>query len=338
MSQFDDDDDDDTEDALICEGMTEAAQAVAKFLGGLRKSSEVDGDVTLVLSQTGQGQKEVVHEMPLDFRVDVEELVSEIIDRASDDCLGLRAKKMKYTLTARDDDDAPLKGRATFTLKCPEQEDGDDIEDIEDLPNRKGLMGMLMRHQQTIMKMAVGGTKQTQEYLMRTIHEKDARIRTLESGQTEGMKAFEELISGRHVRDMELRRMENAERRKDQVAGVLMQSVPLLATKFLENGGGMTGGGQAPGPTASGGTPGGGAPGGARTPLEARLEVLLSSMSGEQFQKLMELGILDPNQQMALVEIVRIVMERQEREKQAQNGHAQPTQSSENAGDKTSSA
>ena len=314
---------DETEDALAVEGVDDAAQAVAKFLTTLRKSTEADGDITLVLSQTGKGLKEVVHEMPLDFRTEIEEQVTELVDHAVEDCLGMRAKSMRYVVTAKDEDDAPLKGRAAFTLKCPDTSDEDDLEDIEDLPNRKGLMGMLMRHQQSVMKMAVGGSKHTHELLMSMVREKDQRIKILENAQVNNLKAFEELISGRHARDIELRRMENAERRKDQVASVLMQSAPILVGKVLGGGAGAAEMAQAPG---------------GRTQLELMLEGFLGSISQEQFGKLMELGIFEPHQTMTLMEIIRFVMDRQEAEKKGMNGHAPGPKAEGQAAEKQGSA
>lgn len=154
---------------------------------------------------------------------------------------------------------------------------------------------------------------------MGMVREKDQRIKMLESAQINNLKAFEELISGRHARDIELRRMENAERRKDQVAGVLMQSAPILVGKVLGGGAGAAQMAQGPG---------------GRTQLELMLEGFLGSISQEQFGKLMELGIFEPHQTMTLMEIIRFVMDRQEAEKKNTNGvgHEAPNKEQEKQG------
>lgn len=326
MSMYEEDDE--TEDALMCEGMEDAAKASAKFLNSLRQSSEVEGDVTIVLSQTSPNQKETVREWPFDHRADIEDLVTEIVDAAVEDCMGLAGKRMKYTVIARDEDDAPIKGRATFTLKCPEREDEDDIDDIDDLPNRKGLMGMLMRHQQTIMKMTVGQTKSWGEYLMQTIREKDNRIKALESNQLQNLKAFEELISGRHVRDMELRRMEKAEQRKDQAVGMLVNALPMVAMKAMgANPADM------PVPQAS------------RT--DELVEGLMATIGHEQLQELMTSKVFNTQQQEILMEIFReVLMKKQAREAAGasaaqqgpQNGAAHPQEAQETKSESGSSA
>jgi hypothetical protein len=293
------------EDAETCEGEEEAFKKVREFLQKLKKSPDADGEITIVLSQNGRGHESAVSTFEFEFAKNFDELSAEIVEAASEDCIGLSAKSMKYTVRAEG-----LTGRSTFTLKYSSGDD-EDLDDIEDLPDRKGLLGMLMRHQEGIQKVSIGAQKVTSDAakdilddLMASNREKDRIITEMQKSSIENIKAFEELVSGRHMRDLELRRLENSERRKDQVAGVLMQGAPILLSKFLGGGAGV-----AQSAASQGAPPGG------RSPLEYMLEGFVNTLDGEQFSQIMASGLFRPEQVAGLIEMVKFMKEREEEEK-----------------------
>jgi hypothetical protein len=293
--------DEDVENATTVEGIEEAYSKIEIFLRKVKKSPENEGQMDVVLSQTSSRKNKDQEDDPvetfeLDMQTDIDALASEIVDCAVEDIEGLRAKNMKYNVKA-----AGLQLRCTFTLKCDDGEE-EDMDDVDDMPNRKGLLALLMRHTQGQHKLSIGTSKHMIDQLMEENKRKDETILTLQRQAMENIKAYEELVSGRHVRDMEMKKMENKDRRMDQLAGTVLTGFPLIVSKFL--GGGAGAGAMQAVP-------------GARTPMEAMLEGFIKTLDKEQFTALMSTGVLRPDQIAGLVEIVKFVMEREEAEEKA---------------------
>jgi hypothetical protein len=308
------------DDAEYVEGGSDARAKILAFLEKLSRSTEVEGEVMLHLCQHGGAQEEVIYEVEFEPTSGPGEIADELVERAEEDCRGLSAKKIKYTVKAEG-----LAGRATFTLKCSQAEE-EDLEDIEDLPNRKGLMRQLMRHQETIMKIATTSQRNVMEMAnnivaekRREVEDRNKRMESLEAQFMNNAKAYEDLINGRHMRDLELRKLENSERRKDQVGSMLMQGVPILVSKFM--GGGAAAGGTVP--HNGNGEGGGGAPVGGpmgRTPLEHMMEGFMGTLDQEQFNAIMNSGVFKPEQIMGLMEIFKYILERKAAEEAANAG------------------
>lgn len=290
----------DVEDASFVEGGEQAFVAVQKFLNQVRRSSENEGSVDVTLSQTTsrkghtRAENDSVGDFAFDMQTDVDELANEIVDAAVEDCEGLRARVMKYHVKV-----AGMSPRAVFTLK------GDDgteqeMDDVEDLPNRKGLLGLFMRHNEGQHKLSIGTSRHLIDSLMAQLDKKEETILKLQANAMENIKAFEELVSGRHMRDMEMRKVENKDRRMDQLAGTVLTGFPLLVSKFLGGGAGAAAMASVPG---------------ARTPMETLLEGFVKTLDPEQFNNIVSSGIFRPEQVAMLVEVVKFMMERDEAEK-----------------------
>jgi hypothetical protein len=190
-----------------------------------------------------------------------------------------------------------------FTLKNPRAEDSD--EDYEDHGDRQGVLAATLRHHHLENTDIRRDRKYVIDILMRTIEQKDRYIAELERGRLEGIRAYEELASGRHVRDLELRRETNRERRLDQIGGVVMTMLPMLGGKLI-------GGPEGAAKMASA-TPGG------RTPIEGMLDALVATMNNEQLMAIAQANVFSP-QQLGLLRdlIMYVVARRDEEEKQRQ--------------------
>lgn len=307
MGRFDDEE---IENATSVEGIQEAFGKISSFLKKVQKSPENEGSMDIILSQTTSKKNkdqddDSVGTFVCELQTDVDTLASEILDAAIEDIEGLRAKNMKYNVRAEG-----LSLRCTFTLKCDDGEE-EDMDDVEDLPNRKGLLALLMRHTQGQHKLSIGTSKHMIDHLMDENKRKDETIAALQRQAIENIKAYEELISGKHMRDMELKRQENKDRRMDQLAGTVLTGFPLLVGKFLGNGAGAAAMQTVPG---------------ARTPIEAMLEGFIKTLDGEQFNALLASGVLRPEQVAGLVEMVKFIMEREEAEKAAAANGGKPPQ------------
>jgi hypothetical protein len=291
------------DDAVTIEGGPEAYEKVKKLLETVRKSREIEGNVDIVLAQHGKtvDDEDVVETFDFEQDSPIEDFAMAVVDRAEDDIEGHGTKSLKYVVRAEGH-----KARCVFTLKCDDGEEGD-MDDIDDTPNRKGLMGLLMRHQQGTYKLSIVQAAKMIDALSATIEKKDELIDKLMSRSLENAKTYEELLSGKHLRDLELRKMENKDRRMDQLAGTVLQGVPLLMGKFLGGGAGAVAMQSAPG---------------ARTTMETLVEGFVGTLDSEQFQKIINSGLFSPIQIAGLVEIVKFIMEREEEEKKKAAAHA----------------
>lgn len=294
-------------DALEFQGLPEARQKCIEFLTKVTESLEAEGEFKVTLSQAAKHGEIPVMTAVYAFDSPLADFVEEIIDAVMKDAEDLGRGRFKYSITVQG-----LKGRATFAVVLPERE-GEDDDDLDEAPNKRGLIGQQMRHTEALMKITVGFAKDNQKTLREENKELRNRIRELEAKYPETVKQYEELISMRHVRDLEYKKLENGERRKDQVGHILMQLAPVLGAKFL----------------------GGGAKAavemGAKTPLEVMIEGFLTTFNQEQLMKLMNSGILSPVQMMGFKEIVGFILERQAAEEAArvasqQQANGQPPQ------------
>jgi hypothetical protein len=296
-----------TEDAAIVEGGEPAYQKVRKLLENVRNSKENQEQRDVILYQKGKTKesKDKIETYEFDFDTPIDEISAEIVDRADEDIRDQEEKSIKYLVEIDDMDISCM-----FTLKW-EDGDEDDMDDITDTPNRKGLMGLLMRHQQGTYKLSVVQAAKMIDKLSESLDKKDAIIADLQKQQVINLKTYEEMLSGKHMRDLELRKMENSDRRMDQLAGTVLQGFPLLVGKFLGGGAGAVKMQEAPG---------------ARTGMEALVEGFIRTLDGEQFNKIVQSGLFNPVQIAGLVEIVKFVMEREEEEvkqRAAANGSTQ---------------
>jgi hypothetical protein len=275
------------ENGTIIEGILEASQKVKTFLAKYKDSTENEGTLVVELYQASVGQEEIVETFEYEQGESLDKLVDEVLEAAVEDADGLvTGGKVKYTVKVEG-----LRGRVAFSLKVVAGED-EDLEDVEDLPNKKGLITQQMRHNEKLMKTSMGIMEKFGNILQKALHDKDQRISDLEKVHLEGIRMFSEVAQAKHVQDMEFRKLEREETRKDQAIGVLAQGAPMLmhmvASKF--------GGNSVPqGPS----------------PLEQALVQFMNSISGDQIQALIASNIFNQGQLMGLLEMAKAIEERQ---------------------------
>lgn len=291
----------DTEDAIQFEGLPEARQKVIEFLTKTCESLETEGEVHVTLSQAAKHGEQYVAESVYAFDEKLEDFVEEVMLTVMKDAEDIGRGRIKYSIKVKG-----VKGRVTFAINIPERE-GEDEDDLDEVPNKRGLIGQQMRHTEALMKITVGFAKENQKTLREENKELRQRIRELEAKGVETVKQYEELISMRHVRDLEFVKLQNGERRKDQVGHLLMMLAPTVAAKFL--GGGAKAAVEV----------------GAKTPFEVMIEGFLSSLDAKQLQNIANSDLFTGPQKLGLQQIIMYVIERQEAEMQAQqarNGQA----------------
>lgn len=281
------------------EGLDEAAEKVAAFIQKVTSSMEGEGELRVSLSQTTtRGGDTDIYETVHVFDEPLDEFVEEVMEAAKNDAEGIGRGRIKYSVKV-----AGFKGRVTFALKVPDRglsdSDSDDFDDVDDQPNRRGIVTQQMRHNEVFARLVTAGSKDTVQLLKELLRDANGRIAQLERSHLEAIKAYEELLNMNQIRSLELMKLERSEKRKDQVGHVLMQGLPIIASKLL---------GGAASPSQLGGS----------TPMEGMLEGFLMTMTQDQLKKLMESDLFTPVQKAGLMEIIQYVIERNEAKKKAQ--------------------
>jgi hypothetical protein len=289
-------------------GLDEAREKVGEFIKKAVQGMEGEGELRVSLHQTTKSGDMEVYETVHAFDETLTELLDELFEAACLDAKEIGRGRIKYSVKAEG-----VKGRTTFSLILPERPVGgseDDYDDIDDLPNKRGLITQQMRHNEVFMKVAVNAQKESVETLKHMLREQTHRVAVLEKERMETFKAYEELLSMKQVRDIEYTRFQQSERRKDQVGSILMQGLPIVASKLL-------GGGAAQAKAM-----------GAKAPLEMMLEGFLMTMNQEQLAKIASTDLLTAPQKAAFMEMIGFILERQAEEErlrtQGLNGQQKP--------------
>ena len=289
----------DVADAETIEGGPEAAENIQKWMKQLRDNVEIEGNVEMTLYQWGRSKDDERPIVTVDFEHSLsdEQQAEAMVDAAIEEISHLQMPKMRFVLRAEG-----FRARISFLLKMDLDEEAEDYEDLEDAPNRTGLIAQLMRHNERTTGMSHKAMKNVIEEQRRELERRERRIETLENKQVEVMRAMEDLQNMRHVRDMEVQKMRNSDKRLDQVADVVMLGAPIVMAKIF-------GGGAAAAQMQS-------APG-VRSPFETIVESLLNSMTQEQFVTIFNSELFTLPQKAALKEMAMFMLERRNAEEEA---------------------
>lgn len=295
----------DVEDADTIEGEGEALDKVHRFIKNIQESVEMEGGFVFSLFKHGResSEEDPVFTSELEADGNASELAREIVSAAMEDVGEYFKGTHKYVVRADN-----VRARCLFSLKVTPGEEDEDMDDIEEMPNKKGLLSQMMRHQEKIMKVAVGTVGKITDQLMKNNREKDDRIKELEANQFQTIKLAEELVSGKHSRDLELRKIENREKRMSELAGVVMQGAPMVLSMIAENKAEKA---QAT-PQMSAPLPASPSPSPQPSRVESMVEGLMESLTQEQFQEIATSGMFSPQQIMVLVEIAKSVKVKQD--------------------------
>lgn len=292
-------------------GSDEARLKVLDRIREVTESAETEGDVTFSLKEYGiGGETGSLHEVRFEFSLGdtaAEAVTDELLRAAQHDALdrGKGGGKCRYLVHAfRNGRQVP--GRCLFALDVAERE-GNEDGTLDELPNDKGLTALAMRHSEIAVKVAVGSAKGQIDSLTKLLKEKDDTIIQLMQQNMQAYKTWQELLDAKMLRDLEMQKFMNDERRKDRVAGMLEQGVPSLINRFL-------GGGKRILQEGS-------------TPVESLLEAFLGTFTKEQLTRIATSGevTLEMEQRAALQEMLMTLAEKREiQEKQASGAHGAP--------------
>jgi hypothetical protein len=108
----------------------------------------------------------------------------------------------------------------------------DTLEDDE-RAQRAGVVGLLMKHTHASAQLALGSTVDIVRHYKEESERKDARIRELEERQTAVLRMYEELLSAKHERELEMLKAQNSEKRKDHMLEKLDMVIPIAMAKVM---------------------------------------------------------------------------------------------------------
>lgn len=220
------------ENARTVLGKEEALDRVQEYLDEVRDDGEVEGDVTLYLCHLGMGSKSPVETWLFKQDDDPAETAEEIVDRAVDDVLSLHSGKVRYEVKAAVNGTA-LANRRGFKL---ETEDNDENE-LLDTADERGLTAQLMRHLESKDKMIRDLTQVAVASLRSQNAELVQENRSHRGGWVEQQKVFAEMMHRTHALELDTRRFEKAEERKDvvvkQIADHVGVMIPVAMQKLL---------------------------------------------------------------------------------------------------------
>jgi hypothetical protein len=108
----------------------------------------------------------------------------------------------------------------------------DTLEDDE-RAQRVGVVGLLMKHTHASAQLALGSTVDIVRHYKEESDRKDARIRELEERQTAVLRMYEELLSAKHERELEMLKAQNSEKRKDHMLEKLDMVIPIAMAKVM---------------------------------------------------------------------------------------------------------
>lgn len=311
-------------DAVTCEGGVEARTKVHDFLKKVENGLETQGELKVLLCQAAKMGEQDVDEQIYDFSVPLEEFVNDLVSSAESDAMDIGKGRVKYSVRV-----VGKQARCTFALSVPERED-EDVEDLDELPQKRGLISQQMRHNEAFAKIVVGQAREGSDVLREIIRDLRAENTTLKRREAETIKTLEELRSMQFARDLEVMKLHKAEQRKDEVAKILMAGAPILLTKLLGGGAptvsaALGSGGGGGGEQSSGASPATGGPV-QWTELELMLRGFIQTFNEQQLMQIAQSGLLSPVQFAAFRDILICVLQKDEAEKQAANA-TQPQES-----------
>lgn len=289
-------------DVFSVAGVPEAKRKIEVFLERQTSSIEVEGGVVVELLHFGYGEKEPLGTYDFDphgpnTEEDIRELANLIVEEASEDVEARGYGAQKYVLKIQN-----LAGQTIFRLVGPARDSWDD--DLAEGANEKGLVAQAMRHTEFMTRALAAGYSDIMDQQRSMSKELREQVKGYQRREMGMMQAYERMIQASHLRDLEVQKMDRSEKRKDQVAGMIMNALPGIGMKLLGKGG-----------VASAGASG------TASPIEQQIEAIMGTLRPEQLQEVMASGTLqlDEAQRMGLFQLVAALVEREESKKTNSN-------------------
>lgn len=124
-------------------------------------------------------------------------------------------------------------GRKTEGARYPfRATNADDDEILSEPPTGTGMIAQAQRHLESVMRINTLGQSQVISVLTRMVERLDVENSNLQKGRIETVEIFEELMSKRHDREMDMLREERRGRLLDTMADKVETLMPVIANKL----------------------------------------------------------------------------------------------------------
>jgi hypothetical protein len=223
---------------------------------------------------------------------DMRELAHEIEQIAVEDAEGLGQGTQQYKLLAYFLG-SPNRPLARYTLNV---EAGDDGELGPDPANGRGLLGQMMRHNESLLRQCMMGTTASMTILQRTLHRLAEQNETMMSQRLDYVAKVEELSTLKHERDLQMIESEHRIKMQEELFDKGKVLLPALVNK-------VAGRKLLTEPV---------------NPQAAMLAAFAKSLTPEQFQGI--LGTLSSPQQIALITFMEQFQDPEETESESEKG------------------
>jgi hypothetical protein len=227
-----------------------------------------DGATRLILRQKSEAGEQLVREFPT-LGESPNPLADAVYRKAEDDGRHFRGRSVYGVFAFRDRD---YVDRLFFTI------DGDEDQAYfgQREANLSGVTTQLMRHNEANARLAIGQTLDVISHYKALLAAREKRIEELESKYWKVVELYERLTSMQHERELEVKRLEQADKRQEFLREKLDMLAPVLMSKIV--------------PGANKGALG-----------EELIRQLLKSLSPEQMQTIV--GALSPEQAAVINEV-----------------------------------
>jgi hypothetical protein len=195
-----------------------------------RQAEGRDAAVTLVLRQVVGGQLSAsnVEEWQKPWG-DLSKLAGDVVDCAQLDADAVGSGTYAYALCACD-----VNGRV-FTrrpFRIVAQDEIGNLAGPADQANATGVLGQMMRHVEAKERLQTAGELRVLDRYEKMIAKLEQRVEQLEGREADVLKLFEELISKKHSREVELIRAQTDAKAKGDFADKVIGLLPHAAAKF----------------------------------------------------------------------------------------------------------
>ena len=284
---------DEDEDAIApsgyCLGVSEAVDKVVTFVRKIAANPDIQTDVEFCLFQYGRGSTAPINRWVLQPGEDPDPVGHQIVDAAREDGEGTVGRgKIGYIVTL-----TGYKGRVAFKLEFPRPADYDE-EGPGETATTEGALALSMRQNDQLHRRIVQHLDSESKFkreIIRDLREDNNRLR---DKQVETIRVLAELYDGKARRDLEIRREDRSDQRKDELMSLVTDvGMPLVLGRVL----------------------GQGVPN-AKTPFELLAEGFVKSLKREQMQALLQMFSGDQTQVLAFAELLKTVHERDQQAQQ----------------------
>jgi hypothetical protein len=227
-------------------------------------------------------------------------LADTVYEAAFTDAANFRGVQ-RYAVRAFEDNSARIApvGRTFLEIEGGQTEDVNEFTATGNEPaNSRGHLSQMMRHNESIMKLAIVGARENASILQKLVMTQQEQLERYGDREVKVMELVQSLLDRKAERDMEVEDKQDSRQMKKMLIGKGLEMAPVLMTKLLSRG--------------------------TKNPEDEQIKGLLthfaSTLNEEQMMNLM--GVLDDGQKAVFIELYTTLQKQAEEQRKAQEAMA----------------